>query len=330
MNKIDEVSVILCSYQGERFIAQQIESILSQSYPFVSIHVFDDASEDKTVAIVKEYQQKNSNLHLYINEHNIGYINNFEQALKQSKAKYIALCDQDDIWHPDKLLLSMKEMAKLENEQPQTAILVHSDLSLIDTLSKPLHPSFFAKKSLVFPNKKSLSHILGYCGVMGNTIVMNRVLLELALPFPKELKYHDYWFALVNEFFGIRKTINKPLVQYRIHQKNTSNNKNIGIKKLSFSRWFKLDFLLPFKEDARDKTIRQFIERYTLDNTDKALLEGYLEYLIFDGHRFKHFIFLLKYNFLHSGFLSRAGVFIRMMITMRYHDAPSQTDRKSL
>ncbi len=312
----DIIEVLVCTYQGELFIAEQLDSILQQSYSFIEIYVFDDCSTDKTQDIVKGYCERYNNIQLHENKENIGFLKNFENAISSTSGNYIALSDQDDIWHSEKLDISMKALKSLENKHRDKPALVHSDLSLIDDAGKILNNSYFQKKQIKLPAEKSLVKILGHCGVMGNTILMNRMLAEKALPFPKGLKYHDYWLALINELFGERATLPNALVQYRVHDKNTSNNRLIKPEKKRLS--FKRDYLLPFMEDRREYPIRFLLDNYKLPENDTQLIRGFYQLLIFKGGRLSNYFFLLRKNFLRYGFLYRLSVFYRIMLTKRY------------
>lgn len=314
----DRIHILVCTYQGGQFIAEQLDSIVAQTYSNFEVHIFDDGSTDKTVSIAEHYSKKYLNFFLHINEKNLGFLKNFENGLKRINGQYIAFSDQDDIWLSDKLACCMREMKLLEQQFPMSPVLVHTDLSLIDSSGKFLFPSFFARKKISLPSEKSLNHIMGHCGVMGNTMLLNRLLVEAALPFPEELKYHDYWLALVNEFVGIRKTIKKPLVKYRMHNSNVSNNTLVKAKRQFYDKWLKRDFELPFLEDHRVKTISYFLDHYTVGSEDKKLLEHYYDYLLFKGSRLFHFYFLIQNNFLKPDLLYRMSVFFRMMLTTRY------------
>jgi peroxiredoxin Q/BCP len=195
---------------------------------------------------------------------------------------------------------------------------VHSDLELINTSGQLLSPSFFAHKKINLPEGKSLNRIMGHCGVMGNTLLMNRLLLKVALPFPPVLKYHDYWLALVNEFFGVRKTINKPFVKYRIHHHNVSNNTLTQVKPKVYLKWLRRDFALPFLEDDRANTILYFLDHYNISEEDRVILGRYYHYLLFEDNRLSHYYFLIKNDFLKSDLGYRCSVFFRMMLTSRY------------
>ncbi|WP_299880751.1 glycosyltransferase family 2 protein [uncultured Cocleimonas sp.] len=302
---IEKIHVILCCYQGEKYISKQLDSILAQDYPLIEIHVSDDCSVDSTLSIVSEYCAKYPNISFYRNHKNLGFLKNFESSLERVSGKYFALCDQDDIWCTDKLSLSMQELQFLENSYPDKPILIHSDLELINDQDEVIESSFFTKKGLVFSETKSLALILGHCGVMGNTILMNRNLIEKALPFPVQLKYHDYWFALINECFGVRKTISKPLVKYRLHDTNTSNNKLIKTKSNT----------LPFMQDNRFQTIEYLLSNYDLFPEDEPIVKSFYDYLSLKQSRFSHFMFLLNNNFFKRSFFYRINAFFKIMFT---------------
>ncbi len=311
------VHVLVCTFQGEKFIAKQLDSILNQTYSFIEIHVFDDCSSDTTVDIVKKYCVENGNIFIYQNKTNLGFLKNFEKAITNIDGNYIALCDQDDIWGSRKIELSIKEMKLLERQFPNTPALVHTDLTLIDEYGNLLASSFFEKKGISFDSNKSLNQLLGHSGVMGNTIFMNRLLVEKVIPFPPGLKYHDYWIALVNELYGVRKTINKITVNYRLHEKNVSNN-NVVFQSVRGSGFFNRNYQLPFMEDKRELVMRHLLENHSLNLEDRALIEKFEEYLMLNGTRFSHFSFLISNGFLKKSLMYRINVFFRIFFTKRY------------
>ncbi|KAG1661966.1 Capsule polysaccharide modification protein LipA [Nymphon striatum] len=269
----------------EDFSLAQLDSIVTQTYKNVEIHVFDDCSKDETTAIVKTYCDKYKNIFLYQNKVNVGFLKNFENAISSISGKYIALSDQDDIWSPSKLKLSMMAIKELEKQYPDKPALVHSDLSTIDSEGQLIQASFFKQKKINLPPQKSLMRILGHCGVMGNTILMNHLLVEKALPFPEGLKYHDYWLSLINELFGVRKTIGDSLVQYRIHNKNISNNNKLTNNRIRYLDLRNRDFPLPFKEDHREFAIKHLLDHYSLQFEEKTLISQFYDYLLFKGIR---------------------------------------------
>lgn len=106
------VSVVMCTYNGAKYLREQLDSIISQTYPIYELIIQDDCSTDDTVAIVKEYMEKYSFIKLYINEHNLGFNQNFKSAAMKATGDYVALSDQDDVWFPNKL---EKQVATIGN-----------------------------------------------------------------------------------------------------------------------------------------------------------------------------------------------------------------------
>lgn len=316
MRSTPTVAVLLATYNGEKFLVEQLESILSQTYQNIHLYCADDSSTDKTKDIL--YQFKNQypeKISLYCHEVNQGYVKNFEFLLKNCSEKYIALSDQDDIWHPEKLDEEMSLLQEVEKNTNNQAVLVHSDLEMINEENYILHKSYFKYRKYKLKNSKDLGHILGPCGVMGNTIVMNSKLKSLILPFPDLLDMHDYWIAVIAELFGHRVTINKPLVQYRIHEKNVSNSKDrLAKKKNSF---FSRDIKLANLETNRKKYLLKLLDK--VENVeDKQILKKYLEYLNFKSSRLLIFFNLVKFSLVKRDFYFRFKLFFKIMISNRY------------
>lgn len=97
------VSVVMCTYNGAKYLREQLDSIISQTYPIYELIVQDDCSTDETVAIIKEYMEKYSFIKLYVNEHNLGFNLNFKSVCMKATGDFVALSDQDDVWFPDKI-----------------------------------------------------------------------------------------------------------------------------------------------------------------------------------------------------------------------------------
>ena len=315
------ISILLCTHNGEQFLQAQLDSLLKQTYINVEILVFDDASRDTTLAILEKYTALHSTVSLFINDQRLGFIANFEQAmtywLEQRCAHYMALCDQDDQWHPDKLTLSLKALNELEASHPKRPALAHCDLQLINASDQLIHPSFFATKNLHFSEKKSLSKLLGYNGVMGNTLLINRHLAKICLPFPPQLKYHDYWISLVNELFGKRKTIQQPLIDYRIHHKNTSSNRQI--KRQGWKSIFKpatnKKLAIPFFDDHRAPLIHYLLQKFpNLNEDDRMLLSKFQRYLNADMRRLEALHFLFHNGFLKPSWKHKVSVSFRLLV----------------
>jgi glycosyltransferase involved in cell wall biosynthesis len=320
------ISIILCTYQGEKFLQTQLDSLLNQSYANIEILIFDDASSDTTTQIIEKYTIRYPNIYLFKNHQRLGFVKNFEKAitywLKQNKSDYLALCDQDDLWHSNKLTNSMTTLQELEQLHPNFPALVHCDLRLINTKNQVIQPSFFAYKSLDFPDNKALGKLLGYNGVMSNTLLINRHLANICLPFPPQLKYHDYWISIINELFGVRKTIQQPLIDYRIHQENTSNN-----RQKQKSHWWSFSFerlnkklITPFYADNRKSTISYVLQKFShLNTNDQMLLFQFQRYLSTDMNHREALLFLFQNGFLKQGWKHKASVCFRILVTDKRH-----------
>ena len=322
MNK-KTVSIILATYQGEKHLSEQLDSLINQSYPYLRIHAFDDASSDQTVNILQAYQKKHSQITIHTNSVNRGFVKNFLQAIEQVESDYIALCDQDDIWHENKISICMQEMKALEKKHSNSPILIHSDLEMISENGAPLYSSFFEFRGISEINKgMNLSRVLGHNGVMGNSILMNKALATLLNPYPEILKDHDYWIALVNEVSGIRKTLNKPLVQYRIHENNTSNSMR-SIKGKSELVAFFQEFLsgnapLPFMENNRLEVLSFLKKNHAIRKEDIEVINLFMSYLRHKDTKFNLAKKLFSFQFLKPSILYRIHFVLNLLTTDRY------------
>lgn len=210
MKKYPLVSIAMATYNGEQFLAQQLDSILSQSYANIEIIICDDGSTDATCEILQHYAQKGGNIQCFFNETNKGLVKNFEKALLLCTGDYIALADQDDIWRHDKIAILVDTIGEAD--------LVHSDAHLIDDTGV-----VFATSYSLYSHKNLHKDIYSYCmenNVTGCTSLFSRSLLTNALPFPKGIFVHDWWLALcAYQHRGI-VYCDQPLIDYRQHAHN--------------------------------------------------------------------------------------------------------------
>ena len=275
------ISVVMATYNGEKYIAEQIDSVLAQSYDAIELIICDDESSDKTVEIIELYMKAHPCIRLYQNSENLGFVKNFEKGIGLSSGQYIALCDQDDIWERNKLEIQMDVLVKQELVSSVTPVMVHSDLCVVNAQNMLQHNSYFKLKKYTLKETKDLGHIAGPSGVIGNTILFNQALKEKILPFPDCISFHDQWIALLNEVYGTRVTVHQPLVRYRIHSKNNSNTeKSLSFDSLgTFSSFVKGEIRPPYLGSARACMIEHLMTRCMLESSDKILLDQFLVYL---------------------------------------------------
>jgi len=219
-----KISVCLATFNGEKYIKQQLESILSQLSDTDEVIISDDSSSDLTIQIVTNIEDPR--IRILKNQVFKNPIYNFENALKYATGDYIFLSDQDDIWENNKV--------KCVTEILDEFHLVISDCQIVDSNGKLLHESFYELNK----SSKGLFNNLISNSYLGCTMAFKKEILGLALPFPKNLPMHDWWLGLVAEVFFKTKFINRKLVQYRRHGHNASStsgeSQNSFFIKLSF------------------------------------------------------------------------------------------------
>ena len=312
----------------------QLQSLQAQTWP-THLHISDDASNDDTVARVSTLVREGVDK-LVVQARNIGYVQNFQTAIQaalDSGASYIALSDQDDVCHTNRIELGMQLMHKLETEHGNDApLLVHSDLRLVDAQGEQSHPSFLGFRRYRISTEKNLKVILGENGVMGNTILMNRSLATLCMPFPECLHVHDYWIAVVAELFGHRGLLDSPTVDYRLHSHNASNTaESMGVTDplaafgLSWRKLLTRDFKLPFKEDSRLSALQHVLDNETsyptLDATQRVTMAEFMDYLEFTQPRWRSLMYLLTSGVARSGWRYRLRLCFATLLTQRYKRA---------
>lgn len=228
------VSVLLASYNGEKYIRDQLESILSQTLSDLSIVISDDLSTDGTPAIIREYEERYPDRvrSLKNSEKSGSAQNNFFRLMRSVSdmpdvsGEYVMLCDQDDIWLPDKAEVTLGEMKRLEAEYGKSVpLLVHGDLSVTDKEGRILHDSM-AEYQKIAVHDNRFSHYLVENNITGNTVMINQALLALMDHIPEECAMHDWWLGLLASCFGRIAYIDRPLVLYRQHGDNQVGSKS--------------------------------------------------------------------------------------------------------
>lgn len=229
MNENAPAAIVLATCNGARFVDEQISSILGQSRSDFMLLVRDDGSSDGTLGIIK--QRADARVRLLPDTKRKGVTGNFDALLTAAKsepAKYFFLSDQDDVWLEDKLPRQLSLMRELERMHPGEPILVHSDLEVINERLETIAPSFMRFQGIRHEPQEAIKVLLAQNFVTGCTILVNRPLLELALPIPESVIIHDWWLALCAAACGHIGFIDAPLVKYRQHGSNTVGAKSIG------------------------------------------------------------------------------------------------------
>ncbi len=215
-----EIHIVLATYNGAKFIKEQLDSILKNNWTDFTIEVCDDGSSDETLDIVKEYVEKYENITLHQNEENLGYVMNFMEGIRRSTSPYVMLCDQDDIWHEDKIQKTYQRMREMEKEMSsQVPLLVYSDAMNFDSETGE-ELGLFHKSSHLDTGKVDLAHLLMENKCIGCTVMVNGAIREYLKQLPQEIRVHDWWLALICSCFGKIAYLDESTLQYRQHSGN--------------------------------------------------------------------------------------------------------------
>ena len=212
------ISIAMTTYNGEKYLSQQIDSILNQTYSDFELIICDDNSNDNTINILKSYSLKDKRIRVYYNNINIGFLKNFEKTISYCNGEYIAFSDQDDIWNVNKLELSLKNIGDKS--------LLCTNATCIDNNGNPLNYTMQDVSGTKKINYKNLCKFLVHKNfVQGSTILAKTDFIKNNLPIPESFKYHDWYFgfmaALDNQliYFPIST------IKYRQHFNQVTINK---------------------------------------------------------------------------------------------------------
>lgn len=217
------VEVLLATHNGERFLQEQIDSILDQDYPAVRVLARDDASTDGTMMILSRHAEQIPERFTLLpdREPSGGAQWNFLRLMHDSTAPYVCFADQDDVWLPGKVSNSMRAMRSLEGRfGASVPLLVFSDLRVVDEKLDTLYKSYWEHEHIEPDDIATLSRMMLQNVATGCTALLNRPLLELALRMPPEAPMHDYWIALIASAMGHAEPLREATVLYRQHGGN--------------------------------------------------------------------------------------------------------------
>jgi glycosyltransferase involved in cell wall biosynthesis len=220
-------SVCLPSYNGDRYIKAQIESILRQLGDDDELIISDDSSTDGTTEIVKGISDRR----IYLLEHETfrNPVGNIENALLQACGKIIFLSDQDDLWVDSKITRVMK----IFDECPDIT-LVASDAAIIDGEGRTISKSYYSGTVRFTPGVMANIVKNRY---LGCTLAFRRSMFRYVLPFPRDIPMHDVWIGIMNRLYGNVHYIDEPLIGYRRHDGNFSPAARTGLKNILRWRW---------------------------------------------------------------------------------------------
>ncbi|ENY6784429.1 glycosyltransferase family 2 protein [Providencia rettgeri] len=220
------VAIIMSTYNGEKYLDEQIDSILNQSFTNFTLYIRDDGSQDSTVQIIDKYKKIDNRIIFDNKNNNLGPCRSFLELTYQVDADYYIFSDQDDVWKKDKILHMLESMATLDQRLP---CLVHSELDIVDKDLRIINNSFYKFSGIQLDIAKNKKQILFQNYVVGCSSCINRKLWEIAKTEKKfwpNIAMHDWWFSIHAIFFGQIKFIPTSDISYRQHSSNVLGAKN--------------------------------------------------------------------------------------------------------
>ncbi len=224
------ISVALAAYKGEKYIEAQIRSILPQLSYGDEIIVSDDRPGGMTEKIVKKIAAEDSRV-VWVEGKSKGVVSNFVNAIRYCKGDKIFLCDQDDVWLPDKVKRVMEAFDEGYDLVLHNAYITDGELNITDY-------SFFEKRG----SKKGVLHNIFKNSYMGCCMAFDRKLLKKIMPMPRSIPMHDQWIGILAEIYGKVKFLDLPLIYYRVHGGNVTGGETSFRQKIEWRRYliFKL------------------------------------------------------------------------------------------
>lgn len=219
------ISVALAAYKGEKYIEQQLRSILCQLSHEDEIIVSDDKPGGQTEKIVKRIAAEDSRV-IWVEGKSKGVVSNFVNAIRRCKGDKIFLCDQDDVWLPNKVKVVMEEFEKGADLVLHNAYVTDGELNITNH-------SFFNMRN----SKKGVFRNILKNSYMGCCMAFDRKMLKFILPVPASIPMHDQWIGIICDIYGTVRLVDMPLIYYRVHGGNVTGGETTTAQKIRWRRY---------------------------------------------------------------------------------------------
>lgn len=218
-------SIVMATYNGERYLKEQLDSIFINMNKDDELIISDDGSTDNTLKIIKEYQKKDKRIKLYDGPR-LGVKQNFANAIQKASGKYIFLADQDDVWASNK----MKQIKRIFKEEKCLVVVHNADI--VDSDLKELNKTFFEFRNSGSGIIKNIwkNTYIGCC------MAFSASLKDKILPIPNDIEMHDQWIGLIGEKYGKSVFLDDCLIKYRRHESNLSKMEHHSLGKMIKNR----------------------------------------------------------------------------------------------
>ena len=320
--KNSKVIIVLATYNGQKYLREQIESIQAQTFTDWSLLVRDDCSTDLTPNILEGYARSDRRITIVDNNNiNLGVIHNFGELLTIADSfdnmNYVFFSDQDDVWKPEKLKSMIEQFKKSEKQYGQDLpLLVHSDLEVVNEELELINPSFMKFQSIANEKYNPWQILCVQNYVTGCVMGVNKPLLRFSLPIPKNVMMHDWWLALVASIYGRIEFVDEPLIKYRQHLNNQVGAKGFWMRLNPFNR----DLWDRWKRGSSDlllctQQIKSMLERMEVDNVDNSLIMTLEEFAnILTYSRVKRLRVMFKHKIRRQNKLMTSLLYLRVIL----------------
>lgn len=306
-----KIDILLSTFNGAKYLREQFDSVLKQTYPHWRIIIRDDGSKDDTINIINDYLKLYPEKIKLITDNfgNMGACQSYAKLIGLSDADYIMFADQDDVWLKDKISISMGKMIEYEKKNSKLIpILIHTDLKVVDNRLNCINESFMNYQGLN-GNRVHLNQLILQNCVTGCTVLFNKSLKDIIFPINNKARMHDWWIATIASIFGKIIYIDQVTICYRQHSSNT-----IGAKK---KYNIIMTLLKPFKLNKvkKDLYLAIYQAKSILENK-KDELSDYQKKILNGLSQFEEFgflkkrLFLIKYRLFKYGLRGNIGLFI--------------------
>ena len=300
------IDILMATYNGERYLEEQLMSIENQTWKAWRLIVHDDASTDGTWRILEEFQRRHGASKVVIKKNSPasgGAKANFIGLIKESSGRYMMCCDQDDVWHPDKVAETFRRMRQMEQRYgKELPLLVHTDLRVVDEALSEIDPGFHAYMNLRTDGK--LNRELIQNQVTGCTVMINKALQAYVMKVTNSepVVMHDHWLALIALVFGRMSYINRATMDYRQHGDNSVGAQNARSVAYMWRRF--LRGKKKFRQDMQDscRQAAYFVQVYTPCIKDEKMIELLNKYsVLYKKNKVNRIFSFLQYGFWKKG-----------------------------
>lgn len=307
--------ILISTYNGALFLPDLLVSLADQTTADWHLLVRDDGSTDATLSILESFSARFPDKVTVLNDdgQRLGPFASFSKLIGCAQSSYVMLCDQDDIWSPDKIEKTLAVMQEAEKQHGSaTPLLVHTDLKVVDENLQLIADSFWKYQNLSPELGSRLNRLLAQNVVTGCTVMINRALANLATPIPDKAIMHDWWLALVAATFGKVIYLDEPMILYRQHGKNS-----VGAKKWGMSR---ILHKIKSPDEIRASILsstsqaRALLDRYNsvMSAEQRDIVEAYanLPYV----SRLERIRSVLRYRFYKHGAIRSLGFLVNLLL----------------